>query len=407
MITVITPTHEPRWLLETAASLIAQEYRGEFEWLVVPNSGCEVVALPGFARVLPYPGPAANVGAIKAYACQHAKGEKIVELDHDDLLTPNALHRIDEALDQADFVYSDFAEFRDGSWEPCTYDAAYGWRYRDEVHCGHVVKVAEAFDPSAHSLSRIEYAPNHVRAWRTDSYWKIGGHDPSLKVADDYDLVCRFYLGGIIRRIPECLYLYRVHEGNSCRLRNAEVQEAMLGQRDRYLHQLVERWAALRELPKLNICCGSDQPAGWINVDSRPAAPIRADLEKTWPWPDNSIGVIRAMDALEHLADPVHTMTEIYRVLVPGGWLLTSTPSTDGRGAWQDPTHRSFWNANSWWYWTSSRYADYVGHDAEFQLVRLWEGYPTAWHDTNRIWYVNADLVALKGDYRAPGLVEI
>jgi O-antigen biosynthesis protein len=37
--------------------------------------------------------------------------------------------------------------------------------------------------------------------------------------------------------------------------------------------------------------------------------------------------------------------------LVPGGWLLAATPSTDVRGAFQDPTNCSFWNVpNSFWY---------------------------------------------------------
>jgi len=32
-------------------------------------------------------------------------------------------------------------------------------------------------------------------------------------------------------------------------------------------------------------------------------------------------------------------MKEIYRVLCDGGWAMIEVPSTDGRGAWQDPTH--------------------------------------------------------------------
>lgn len=50
----------------------------------------------------------------------------------------------------------------------------------------------------------------------------------------------------------------------------------------------------------------------------------------------------------EHEHCVVGLMNAIYRALVPGGWLLTATPSTDGRGAFQDP-HCSFWN-NSFWY---------------------------------------------------------
>ena len=33
--------------------------------------------------------------------------------------------------------------------------------------------------------------------------------------------------------------------------------------------------------------------------------------------------------------------------------LLSLTPSTDGRGAYQDPTHVAFYNENSFWYYTN------------------------------------------------------
>ena len=49
--------------------------------------------------------------------------------------------------------------------------------------------------------------------------------------------------------------------------------------------------------------------------------------------------MIRAVDFLEHVADKVALFNEVYRLLAPGGLLLSQTPSTDGRGAFQDPTH--------------------------------------------------------------------
>jgi SAM-dependent methyltransferase len=66
-----------------------------------------------------------------------------------------------------------------------------------------------------------------------------------------------------------------------------------------------------------------------------------------------------AEDALEHLCplgpgagnfNIPHLMKEIYRVLEPGGIINIKVPSTDGRGAWQDPTHITFWNLNSFSY---------------------------------------------------------
>jgi SAM-dependent methyltransferase len=100
-------------------------------------------------------------------------------------------------------------------------------------------------------------------------------------------------------------------------------------------------------------------------------------------------------------------MNEIYRVLAPGGWLLSATPSTDGRGAFQDPTHCSFWNPNSFWYFVRQAQRQYVpGITARFQGTRIWQEYPSEWHKEHQILYVYADLVALKGQ-RQPGLVEV
>ncbi len=39
-------------------------------------------------------------------------------------------------------------------------------------------------------------------------------------------------------------------------------------------------------------------------------------------------------------------MNEIWRICKPGATLDILVPSTDGRGAFQDPTHVSFWNIN-------------------------------------------------------------
>ena len=57
---------------------------------------------------------------------------------------------------------------------------------------------------------------------------------------------------------------------------------------------------------------------------------------------------------------------EIYRVLKPGGLFTSMTPSTDGRGAFQDPTHVSFWNRNSWLYFMDDPHRHLYGIRAKF-----------------------------------------
>ena len=107
--------------------------------------------------------------------------------------------------------------------------------------------------------------------------------------------------------------------------------------------------------------------------------------------------MIRAFDFLEHVADKVALINELYRLLAPGGLLLSMTPSTDGRGAFQDPTHVAFYNENSFWYYTEANYRNYVPEiAAKFQGSRLYTAHPTEWHAQHDISYVTANLIALK-----------
>ena len=83
--------------------------------------------------------------------------------------------------------------------------------------------------------------------------------------------------------------------------------------------------------------------------------------------------MVRAYDFLEHIpiGKVVPVMNEIYRVLKPGGIFESSTPSTDGRGAFQDPTHTSFWNRNSWFYYSIKEYRNLYGIKADFEIVKM------------------------------------
>ncbi|MCP4677907.1 MAG: methyltransferase domain-containing protein [Deltaproteobacteria bacterium] len=118
----------------------------------------------------------------------------------------------------------------------------------------------------------------------------------------------------------------------------------------------------IREFPddwkKVNLGCNQIILPGWINVDihSFEGVDLVANLEQSWPWKDDSIHYIRAFDIVEHLADPIHTMNEAWRVLDNGGILEIWVPSTDGRGAFQDPTHKSFWNCNSFLYYSKTHH---------------------------------------------------
>lgn len=104
---------------------------------------------------------------------------------------------------------------------------------------------------------------------------------------------------------------------------------------------------------RVDIGCGANKPDNFIGVDicPSPGVDIVADLNKKFPFEDNSVCEVRAHDIIEHLPDKIHTMNEIWRICKSGANVDIRVPSTDGRGAFQDPTHVSFWNINSFLYY--------------------------------------------------------
>jgi len=123
----------------------------------------------------------------------------------------------------------------------------------------------------------------------------------------------------------------------------------------------------------LNLGCCDNILADYVNIDSRKVADnvVVMDLENGIDYPDNSVDYILAADVLEHLTDRLKIMNEIWRVLKPGAKVHIVLPTTDGRGAFQDPDHKSFWNRNTFWYFEKSndhyrRFAKSYGVKAAF-----------------------------------------
>lgn len=132
--------------------------------------------------------------------------------------------------------------------------------------------------------------------------------------------------------------------------------------------------AGIDEL-QINLGCADRLLDGWENVDiaSGPGVTV-ADLRERWPWADGSVQRVLAADVIEHLPDQIHTMNEMWRVLSDGCIAEIVVPTTDGPGAFQDPTHVSFWNRNSFRYYTAGdpyreRFARSYGITAAFRVL--------------------------------------
>ena len=404
-VTVFTVTHHPRFLDECLDSLVSQTYE-DWEWVVLLNSGARWRPARDDPRLrLVVDDTISGVGAAKHRACAEARGALLVELDHDDILASDALAEIERAFDENSgvaLVYSHAAQIlEDGSRDDSRFDVSNGWVYHDTTVDGRDVQYVEALAPTPHNVSYIWFAPNHVRAYDRVAYERAGGYEPTRHVLDDQDLMCRLYQVGDFHLIDKCLYLQRMHSKNTQRdaETNAFIQRETVALYDRYIESNALAWAARRGLLALDLGAAHNRPPGYLGVDQYPGddVDIVATLPDRMPVEDNSVGVIRAVDFLEHVADKVALINELYRALAPGGLLLSQTPSTDGRGAFQDPTHVAFYNENSFWYYTERQYRNFVPQiKASFQVSRLVTYFPTEWHEQHRIPYVTANLIALK-----------
>ena len=408
---IFTPAHKPEKLKRAYESILKQTY-DDFEWIILLNNGATLGGADFDDRVKIYnikdlSGAEDNgyIGNYKRICCSLATGDVLVELDYDDTLEPNCLSILKDHFtdDDVDFVYSSCYEYKNGKCV-APFSPEWGWQYEEQPD-GRIV--TKAFEPTPLNFGYIWYAPNHVRSWRRSFYEKIGGHNPKLDVCDDHDLCCRTYIEGNVVMEPRPLYSYYTADGeNTCYGdKNKQIQIMTRNIHDQYIESLVLKWCELNNLPAYDLCCSKFKREGFIGVDVNDydGVDVVADLDKApWPFEDNSVGVFRMQDALEHLSNPIQTMKELWRCLSPKGWVLIDVPSTDGRGAFQDPTHVSFWNSNSFWYYTKKTQAQYIDTPVKFQLNRILDYYPSDFHKLHKIVYTKAHLVKLHNDLWVP-----
>lgn len=252
-VSVFTPSHDPRYLMECYASLQAQTL-ASWEWVVLLNG--DAYGSHGHYRgkwadddrVQVLRTGETDIGALKAEAVSECLTDLFVELDHDDRLTPQALACLDFASqdESASLLYSDWSHLTP-TGDPLSYplwSAESGWLHYTDPDG---VLTVQAREPTPIHLSRIWWSPNHVRAFPRWAYEKAGGYRAG--VLDDQDLMSRLYQVGPFLHLPYRLYEQRVqHPGSSSAGNlNQVIQEETVRMGDGYLPALVRAWQERRE----------------------------------------------------------------------------------------------------------------------------------------------------------------
>ena len=185
MISAITPSHSVKHLAELYACLLTQSIEN-WEWIILLNG--DVVrsdvdtCIRGDARVVIIEDTTGNdnIGYLKHRAFFLGIGDILVELDHDDIITPDWFEKV-----QAAFA-----------------DPEIGFVYSDNTKLNETGKFIPYNKADADPMAWIDYMPDHLRAWRTNVYHQVGGHDRNQSVLADQDLIVRTYMVSKFHHIP-------------------------------------------------------------------------------------------------------------------------------------------------------------------------------------------------------------
>jgi len=221
LISIITPVRNIGEKLRQTYDSVAAQTWWNWEWILVNDGDDEItdqIAKEIAAqepRVKYYdikPRSQNRVGEAKFRAFSLSEGDFLVELDHDDMLTPEAIELVAlsfEKYPDAGFCYSNYAEvdvnFNDLSYGGDSFAYGYGLytsfyregRYHTEQHTPHINPV---------SIRSNVAMPNHLRAWRRSTYFESGGHSRRMSVMDDLDIIIRTFLHTKIVKIDWMCY---------------------------------------------------------------------------------------------------------------------------------------------------------------------------------------------------------
>lgn len=393
MISIIIPVFNQHDMTAECIAAI-REHTQDFELVIIDNGSDPPFKPPftGFAETVLIRNeenkgfPAAVNQGIRA-----AHGDIVILLNNDVTVTPGWAEKLIKYLDEFSIV-GPLTNFCIGDQQVIITT----YQNRDELD-----KEAEAISEENEGApaDEVNWIVGFCMAFKKSVFDEIGDFDESLWPCsgEEIDFCLRARTAGHRIGIAQDVYVH--HQGSVTfgAMKDAG-QINYLEVCKRNDKHLAEKWgagwndqrrainsnSATQEATgpaiRLNLGCGYDHKPGYVNIDNR--AEVGPDLIfdalDIFPFDDNSVDEIRAYDFLEHIpiGQTIKVITEIWRVLKPGGLFESFTPSTDGRGAFQDPTHVSFWNRNSWLYYSDPGCRTLYGIKADFEIESIADTLP-------------------------------
>lgn len=129
----------------------------------------------------------------------------------------------------------------------------------------------------------------------------------------------------------------------------------------------------------LDIGCGRKKLTGAIGLDRRafPGVDVLADLSRPLPFENCSFDVVHADQVFEHIDNLIGLMYEIFRVLRPGGTLVSHVPYFRSSWAHLDPSHVRSFTINTLDYFVKDTfcYQNYRFSDDSFKSIEVFIDY--------------------------------
>jgi glycosyltransferase involved in cell wall biosynthesis len=214
LFSIITPVYDTPLdvLEETVDSVLAQTF-GDWEWILVddcsPDSRVDAALRRHAARDarIRIFRREVNGGIVATSndAASHADGEFIALLDHDDLLTPDALKAMASAIaknpDEVDYLYSDEDKILPNG------------------RIGHTF-IKPDWSPERF---RHQMYTCHLSVLRTSLFHEVGGFRDGYDGSQDWDLVLRVTeRARLIHHVPQVLYHWRAIPGSTAEVLDAK-----------------------------------------------------------------------------------------------------------------------------------------------------------------------------------------
>jgi SAM-dependent methyltransferase len=122
----------------------------------------------------------------------------------------------------------------------------------------------------------------------------------------------------------------------------------------------------------LDLGCGQHRYPGSIGIDINPHsnADVIHDLDVfPYPFEDNFFDLIYCDGIIEHLTDVVSVIEELWRISKPNGRIIIITPYFTSVDAFTDPTHKHYFSARSFDYFTGE-FPEYGFYSSKARLIK-------------------------------------